>query len=56
MKYYTADRETGTFIDAFDTIEEARAAIEKYEADDKVEGIYEKDFYSIVDEEHCTVA
>lgn len=54
-KYYTADRETGTFIDEFDTYAEAEKAIEQYEKDDKKNGVFEPDFYDIVDEEHCTI-
>lgn len=54
-KYYTADRETGTFIDEFNTIEEARAAIVEYEISDKADGVYEEDFYDVVDEDHCSV-
>lgn len=50
-KIYTADRETGTFIDEFASIEDARAAIQQYEESDKNDGIYEPDFYDIVDEE-----
>ena len=55
MKIFTADRETGTFIEEFATVEEAREAIEAYEAKDKAEGIFEEDFYDVVDEYHCTI-
>ena len=55
MKLYTADRETGTFIEQVASVEEGKALIEKYEQDDKSEGIYEEDFYAIVDEDHCKV-
>lgn len=51
-KVFTADRETGTFIDEFASIEEARVAIQQYEESDKADGIYEPNFYDIVDEEH----
>ena len=54
-RIYTANRETGTIIDEFNTIEEAMAAIEKYEIEDMNEGVYEDDFYDIVDEEHCSL-
>lgn len=50
-KYYTCDRETGTRIDLFKTIEEARQEIKKYELSDKEENIYEEDFYQIYDAE-----
>lgn len=53
--YYTADRETGTFIEGFKTIREALAAIKSYEKYDVRKGIYEADFYDVVNEEHCTV-
>lgn len=55
MKIYTADKETGTFIEEFATIEEAKKAIEKYENDDKKERTYTKDFYDIVDENHISI-
>lgn len=55
MKVYTADKETGTFIDEFESIEEAKAAIEKYERADKADGTYEEDFYDVVDENHCSL-
>lgn len=54
-KYYTADRATGTLIEGFDTYAEARAEIERYEANDKEDGCYEADFYDIVNEEHETI-
>lgn len=54
-KVYTADRETGTFIDEFETVEDAKAAIEEYEEYEKEEGVYEPDFYDIVDENHCSL-
>ena len=49
MKYITRDREAGNVIDEFATLAEAEAAIEKYEADDKEEGIYEPDFYEVAE-------
>ena len=55
MKFFTANRETGTFIDEFDTYEEAKKAIEEYEEQDKTDGIYEADFYEIEDENHCPI-
>lgn len=54
-KIYTADKETGTFIDSFETLEEAEKAIAKYEEDDKLNDIYEENFYDIVDENHCSI-
>lgn len=55
MKIYTADRETGTFIDEFATVDEAKKAIKAYEESDKNDGIYEEDFYDIVNEYHETL-
>ncbi len=52
MKIYTADRETGTFIDECATIEEAKNIIAEYEASDRKDGIYEPDFYDVVNENH----
>ena len=54
-KYFTADRETGTFIAEFDTIAMALQAIEDYEEFDREGGTFEENFYDIVDAEHCHV-
>lgn len=54
-KLYTADRETGTFIEECNSIEEAKELIAQYEEQDKINDVYEEDFYTIVDEEHCTI-
>ena len=50
--YYTANRETGTIIEKIKTIEEGKDLIAWYEEYDKSHGIYEENFYTIVDEEH----
>lgn len=55
MKLYTANRETGTFIEEVKTAEEGKKLIEKYEAADKAEGTYEENFYDVVDENHASV-
>lgn len=47
------DRETGTGIDIFDTLEEAERALEEYESDDMKEGVYTSDFYEIVEVKIC---
>lgn len=52
---YTADRETGTFIEQCDTIEHAKMKIAEYEEQDKKDDTYEEDFYDIVDEDHCHI-
>ena len=51
MKFYTADREAGNKIEPFNTIEEAKKAILKYEEQDKKDGVYTPDFYDVVDED-----
>ena len=55
MKIFTADRKTGTFIEECESIEEAQEFIKKYEAEDILNGLYEKDFYDIVNEYHETI-
>lgn len=54
-KFYTADRETGSHIEAFATYEEAQKAIEAYEDQDKQHGVYEENFFDIVDKNHCSI-
>lgn len=54
-KMYTADRETGTFIDEVFSIEEGKKRIADYEKKDKEDGTYTEDFYDIVDDEHCSI-
>ena len=55
MKIYTADKETGTFIEEFDSIKKANDAIERYEVEDKKEGIFKPDFYDVVNENHESI-
>lgn len=52
---YTADKETGTFIDKCASIEEAKSKISEYEDQDKKDGAYSEDFYDIVDGDHCHI-
>ena len=47
-KYIIRDRETGTEIDEFDTYEEAKNELIRYEEIDKNDGNYTIDFYEIV--------
>ena len=47
--YAIQDKETGTKIDIFDTLEEAERTLEQYEDDDIKEGVYTADFYEIVE-------
>lgn len=55
MKIYTADKETGTFIDECKDIHEAKKLIQQYEEEDRKENIYTADFYDIVNEFHETI-
>lgn len=52
---FVADKQTGTFIDRISSIEEGIEKIKEFENSDKAEGIFEEDFYDIVDENHCHV-
>ena len=47
--YAIQDRETGTRIDIFDTLEEAERTLKEYENDDIEEGVYMAHFYEIVE-------
>lgn len=47
--YIIRDREAGNVIDKFNTIEEAKAEVLRYEEEDKREDTYEEDFYEIVE-------
>lgn len=53
--YYTADRETGTLIEGFKTLDDARKAIARYEDEDRADDIYTPDFYDVVDEDHISI-
>lgn len=50
MKYIIRDREAGNIIDRFNTLAEAEAELRAYEEADKKDGIFEEDFYEIVEE------
>lgn len=45
--FVTRDKEAGNVIDEFQTIEDAREAIEGYEMDDEQEGTFTPNFYEI---------
>ena len=47
--YAIQDKETGTRIDIFDTLEEAERTLEAYENDDIEEEVYMAHFYEIVE-------
>lgn len=55
MKLYTADRETGTFIEEVKSVDEGKELISEYEFQDRVNDVYEDNFYDIVDENHNSV-
>mgnify|MGYP006872994381 CR=1 FL=1 len=55
MKLYTADRETGTFIQEINSIEEGLELIREYEEGDKEDGYEPNNFYDIVNEYHESV-
>ena len=55
MKIVIRDREAGNVITEFETLEEAKKELEKYEAQDKKDGVYVEDFYEIYDLDTNTV-
>jgi DNA-binding transcriptional regulator YiaG len=55
MRFFTADKATGAFIEECDTYDEALRLIEEDEAEDKSNGEFTEGFYDIVDEHHCSV-
>lgn len=52
MKIYTANRETGDFIEEAETIDMAKAMIRFYEDEDKRNDVFEPNFYDVVNENH----
>jgi hypothetical protein len=54
MKLFVTDRNE-SFIDPVETIEAGKKLIKEFEAGDKADGIYIKDFYDIVNENHESV-
>ena len=55
MNIVIRDREAGNVITEFETLEEAKKELEKYEAQDKKDGVYVEDFYEIYDIDTQTV-
>lgn len=49
---WVRDRISGTFIDEFETKQEARGAIRECEKEDKENEVFEEDFYEIYDPEN----
>ena len=52
---YVADKETATFIEMVEDIEEGIALIQQYEQADKDDGVYTENFYDVVDQNRCSV-
>lgn len=50
-KFIIQDREAGNVIEKFKTLQEAQNKLQEYEEQDKAEGIYEENFYEIVEKE-----
>lgn len=48
-RYETRDSIAGNVIEWFDTIEEAKEAIKRYEDEDSKDSYFEMDFYEIYD-------
>ena len=49
MEYYVANHETGDFIEEVNSISEGEALIKQFEEEDKADGIYERDFYCVME-------
>lgn len=47
--YRLQDRETGTLIDEFETLDEAEKVLALCEKEDKAEGNYSEGFYEVVE-------
>lgn len=54
-KFYIANRETGTIINYATSFKQALLLLKEYEDDDKNEGIFEENFYDILDENKNTM-
>lgn len=52
---YTADKETGTFIEKVETIDQGLKLIQEYEEEDKTDGTYTLDFYDVVNDNHISM-
>lgn len=52
MKIYTANRETGSFIEEAESIDMAKAMIRFYEDEDKKNDVFESNFYDVVNQNH----
>lgn len=50
-RFIVRDRQTGVWIESFNSLLEAKKCIEQFETEDKVNEIYEPDFYEVYDSE-----
>lgn len=48
-RFIIRDREAENMIDCFDTLKEAKAILDEYERQDKLDGVYKDKFYEIYD-------
>ena len=47
--FQVRDRQGGNVIDSFDSLEDATYALNEYEEADKLDNIYEENFYELFD-------
>ena len=52
MKIYTANRDTGSFIEEAESVDMAKAMIRFYENEDKRNDVFEPNFYDVVNQNH----
>lgn len=53
--YYTANRETGSKIEPVNTIQDGISKIKEYETIDKKDGVFEPNFYDVVNDDFISV-
>lgn len=54
MKLFVGCRETGDLIEEVKSFDEGIRLILKYEEEDRKAGLYEEDFYDVLDEDGCS--
>ena len=52
MKIYTANRDTGSFIEEAESVDMAKAMIRFYENEDKRNDVFEPNYYDVVNQNH----
>ncbi len=55
MKMYVGCAETGDLIEEVSSYDEGIRLIMQYEQEDMKNGLYEEDFYAVLDEDGCEV-